>query len=195
MQLNLNGYTDVPAGKVVNIATSLQMFEKPSALSPTLNPLIKQIKNADLNQYLKLYRAIGEPWLWFSRLQKSNEELAAILNDANYELYYMGDFGLLELDYREAKTCEIAYLGLLETVINKGFGKALMDFAINKAFEKPISRLWVHSCTLDHPKALDFYQKSGFSIYKRQIEIDDDPRLTGLISSHFGAHFKSIGND
>ncbi|MCY4565611.1 MAG: GNAT family N-acetyltransferase, partial [Gammaproteobacteria bacterium] len=42
-------------------------------------------------------------------------------------------------------------------------------------------RLWVHTCTFDHPGALDFYIRTGFVPYRRQIEVADDPRITGVL--------------
>ncbi|MFL5217644.1 MAG: GNAT family N-acetyltransferase, partial [Microvirga sp.] len=44
---------------------------------------------------------------------------------------------------------------------------------------RPIARLWVHTCSLDHPRAVAFYLGAGFRPYKRAIEVADDPRLTG----------------
>jgi hypothetical protein len=32
------------------------------------------------------------------------------------------------------------------------------------------SRVWVHTCTLDHPGALANYQARGFAIYKVEHE-------------------------
>jgi hypothetical protein len=55
-----------------------------------------------------------------------------------------------------------------------------MNFALNTAWSRPLRRLWLHTCTLDHPDALAFYIRSGFVPFKRQIEIHDDPRAVGL---------------
>lgn len=58
-----------------------------------------------------------------------------------------------------------------------------MNRAIDIAWSHPIRRFWVHTCTMDHPGALAFYIRSGFVPFKRQIEIADDPRLTGTLSA------------
>ena len=42
-----------------------------------------------------------------------------------------------------------------------------------------VRRVWVHTCTLDHPRALSFYLQAGFVAYERAVEVADDPRLTG----------------
>jgi hypothetical protein len=49
-------------------------------------------------------------------------------------------------------------------------------------------RIWVHTCTSDHPAALGFYRKMGFVPYKRAIEIADDPRLTGELPRTAAGH-------
>ena len=41
-------------------------------------------------------------------------------------------------------------------------------------------RVLVHTCSLDHPQALQFYIRSGFRPYARAVEVADDPRLIGL---------------
>ena len=56
-----------------------------------------------------------------------------------------------------------------------------MDKAIQLAWAEPIDRFWVHTCTLDHPRALAFYMRSGFTAYRRELEVADDPRLTGVL--------------
>jgi hypothetical protein len=39
----------------------------------------------------------------------------------------------------------------------------------------------VHTCTLDHPAALGFYRRHGFTPYRRSLETFPDPRLLGLL--------------
>jgi hypothetical protein len=59
-----------------------------------------------------------------------------------------------------------------------------MHHAVTRAWQTPIARLWLHTCTLDDPRALDFYMRTGFRSFRRQIFIADDPRLTmGLPTS------------
>ncbi len=89
------------------------------------------------------------------------------------------DVGLLELDFRVEGEGELAFFGLDESVVGKGGGRWLMNRALALAWQRPIARFWVHTCTLDHQGAPEFYQRSGFRVFKRGIEVDDDPRLTG----------------
>jgi GNAT superfamily N-acetyltransferase len=182
--LNLDGYTDLPKGKIAAVVTYLEMPSPPPS-SPvevqegwSLQPL-----NQDRDRYRILYRRIGEPWLWFSRVVMSDTELADILDDPKVEAYVLNDgqedIGLLELDFRSEGEVELAFLGLVPGVIGKGAGRFMMNEAIRRAFSRPINRFFVHTCSLDHPGALSFYMRSGFRPYRRAIEVVDDPRLQG----------------
>lgn len=184
--LNLDGYTDLPPGKVAAVVTYLEM-RSPPPTSPaeaqegwSLQPL-----NADQARYRTLYRRIGEPWLWFSRVVMPDEELAGILGDPKVEAYALHegerDIGLLELDFRSEGEAELSFLGLVPGLIGKGAGRYLVSEAIRRAFARPIQRFFVHTCSLDHPAALAFYMRSGFVPYRRAIEVSDDPRLRGLL--------------
>ena len=107
------------------------------------------------------------------------------LNDPLVHLFTLSlngrDEALLELDFREEGACELAYFGLTRELIGYGAGRFLMNEAIARAWAQPISRFHVHTCTLDSPQALGFYRRSGFVPVRQQLEVDDDPRLSGLV--------------
>jgi GNAT superfamily N-acetyltransferase len=127
---------------------------------------------------------VGEPYLWSSRLSIADTELLRILRDPGIEVYALRergeDVGLLELDFRIAGQTEVGFFGLLESTVGAGAGRYLMNRALERAWTRAVKRVWVHTCNLDHPAALPFYIRSGFVPYKREVEIYDDPRLTGL---------------
>src|SRR5258708_6035820 len=81
----------------------------------------------DLHWYRKLYRAVGQEWLWFSRLRMSDQELAGTIHDERVDLYVLADGkedkGLLELDRRAAAEVEIAYFGLTADLLGQGAGR------------------------------------------------------------------------
>jgi len=139
-----------------------------------------------------VYRRVGTDWLWFSRLRLSDEELAAIIHHPAVELYALEagarDDGVIELDLRETDTCELSFFGVTQDLIGTGAGRWLMNRAIETAWAHPIRRFWVHTCTFDHPAALPFYLRSGFTPFRRQIEIADDPRLDGTLPRAAAPH-------
>ena len=176
------GLADLPPGKIAAVVTFLDMREPP-ALPPAAGEWALDPIGPDLNRYRALFRRVGEPWLWFSRLVMPEAELRAILSDVRIDAFALRaggeDVGLLELDFRTPGECELAFLGVVPEKIGSGAGRFLIGEAVARAFARPIRRLFVHTCTLDHPGALAFYLKAGFRPYRRAVEIADDPRLTG----------------
>ena len=194
-----DGYSAVPAGKIANVVTCLEMLEKPPAKparpgEPGLT--IERWDRPDLGEYRALFRAIGEEWMWFSRLVMPDDKLRSILGDPDVHVYTLLEgarrVGLLELDFRKAGECELAYFGLVADAIGQGAGRMLMSAAIEKAWEKPIRRFWVHTCHFDHPGAVAFYQRSGFTPYAFMVEVTDDPRLTGQMRRDAARHVPLI---
>lgn len=186
--ISLNGTTDLPAGKIAAVVTSLEMLRPPARRPdpPGVEGFsLESIGREDVARYLAVYRLLGERWMWFSRLVKPIDELQAILSDPAVEFFavrFAGrDVGLLELDFREACECELVFFGLEESVVGKGAGRWLMNRALERAWARPIGRFWVHTCTLDHQGAVEFYQRSGFTAFKRGVEVADDPRLSGAM--------------
>lgn len=183
-----NGYYDLPQGKLANVVTCLEMTTAPArALVPFPADLTLQRMGAgDLDAHRALFRAVGQDLMWFSRLIMADAKLAEILGNPAIESYVLmrggAQLGLLELNFADLPHCELAFYGLVPQAIGQGLGRVLMDEAIRRAWAKPITRFWVHTCTFDSPQALPFYVRSGFTPYARMIEIHDDPRLLGKLS-------------
>jgi GNAT superfamily N-acetyltransferase len=192
-----DGYSDIPAGKIAAIVTHLEMTARPA---PHPDPAgawsLRRVETPPLDWFRDLYRRVGEEWLWFSRLQMSDAELSAIIHAPPVEVYALEhegrDDGLLELDFREAGQCEIAFFGVTAKLIGSGAGSWLMNRALELSWSRPITRVWVHTCTFDHPSALAFYQRSGFRAIRRQIEVADDPRLDGTAPRDVARHVPVI---
>ena len=180
-----DGYFDLPPGKLANVVTHLEMRERaPARAELSGGYALHRVQEPALDWYLQLFRRVGEPYLWGSRLLMPPERLAAVLRDPLVEIYTAksagGDAALVELDFRTPGECELVFFGLTPEHVGKGAGRALMNRTIDAAWSHPISRFWLHTCTLDHPRALDFYIRSGFVPFKRQMEIHDDPRVLGI---------------
>ena len=182
LSVSLRGVTDLPPGKIAEIVTYLEMLDAPARREAPPGGFTLE-RFSDLTRYRALFRRVGERWLWMSRLVMPEAELRAILDSPGVEAFALRsggeDIGILELDFRQPEQCELAYFGVVPEAIGTGAGRFLMSEAVTRAWARPIRRFWVHTCTHDHPRALAFYQRSGFRAYKRAIEIADDPRLTG----------------
>ncbi len=181
------GYHDVPIGTLVNVVTNLEMRERPQVRPdpPGVRAHLRRVEHPSCAWYRALYHRVGDAYLWFSRLELDDTALRAVLDDPRVEVYALeddgSDEGLLELDFRVTGACELTYLGLTATMIGTGTGRWLMNRALEIAWSHPVERVWLHTCTLDHPDAIAFYLRSGFTPFKRQIEVVPDPRVRGLV--------------
>lgn len=182
------GMHSVPAGHVATVVTYLQMTTAPTATTPKPLPagMTAQQETLDLESYRALFRAVGAPWLWTSRLVMQDDALRTILGSADTELWIIrqdgGAIGFIELDFSVAGTCELAFFGMIDTATGQGLGGPMMALAQSRAFTRDTELFTVHTCSLDDPRALAFYIKAGFTPYKREIEVFEDPRLQGIHS-------------
>ncbi|KHJ53563.1 GCN5 family acetyltransferase [Aureimonas altamirensis] len=187
-------FETLPRGKIAAIATSMELVRKPELRPerPGAPGVIRPVERPGVDWYLEVYRRVGADHLWFSRLFMERETLAAVLSDAATYVAALTidgqDEGLLELDFSEDDTCEIKYFGVTVPLQGVGAARRLMNHAIETAFARPVSRVWLHTNTLDHPNAMAFYRRTGFVAVSQQIEVADDPRLRGVLPMSAAPH-------
>ena len=131
-----------------------------------INPI-----NFQLNKFF--YKNIGKKHKWMDRLSWSEEKWIDYLSSEKVRTYVFKFkeelVGFFELIFHlESNETEIAYFGILEEYQNKKLGSFLLSEAIKKSFEKNISRVWVHTCSLDHKNALGNYISRGMKIFKTE---------------------------
>ncbi|MEO7777584.1 MAG: GNAT family N-acetyltransferase [Fibrobacteria bacterium] len=177
----IDGYHALAPGKVASVVTYVQMTARPAWIDGAFEGVLAPLALDDLAVYRALFRRIGENWLWFSRARMNEEELRARLTGPGYQvLDFEGGRGFVELDRKE-EDVEISLFGLAPGEMGKGLGRRMMAHALRQAWAEETKRVWLHTCTLDDPRALGFYQKMGFRPYARGIEISNDPRLQGWL--------------
>ena len=120
------------------------------------------------------YRAVGEQCQWHDRrnwteAQWRDHAAADVLRTFVAE-HRTTSAGYFELRRDSTGDVEIAYFGLLPAFIGKGLGGPLLSQAIHRAWNWDAERVWVHTCTKDHPRALDNYLKSGFTVFKTETQ-------------------------
>ena len=140
--------------------------------------------------YRHIYAEVGLPWLWFERCEMNDGELDSIIRDDNVSIYilYVGSIpaGFAELDSRKPPNdrkleLHLTYFGLVTEFIGRGLGRYFLDAIIDIAWTRDIDRLWLRTCSLDHPAALPIYQKAGFEAYRKERYLIQDPRSRGII--------------
>lgn len=177
----------VPDDHVATIVTTLEMTTRPP-LRPMPEAPLRLVRwpAPSPEAYRTLFARVGAPWLWFSRLAMADAALSAIIHDERVQVFAAVDragveVGMLELDFRTPGACEIGYFALVPELAGRGHGRWLMAQALAHAWTKEVTRVWLHTCTLDHPTALGFYRAQGFVPVRRTVETFLDPRAIGLL--------------
>ena len=121
--------------------------------------------------FLYLYRTVGKKYEWTDWLAAEKSVLEKFLSNEEVILYSLvfngAPRGFFVLDFREPFVCDLAYFGLFDEMIGKGFGKLMMNRAFKIIVDRgEIRNITVNTNTLDHSNALHFYKKSGFNVLK-----------------------------
>ncbi len=179
------GMHDIPAGHVPAVVTYLQMHAPAMAGTPSFPDGVTATRDLpDPDSYRELFRAVGTPWLWTSRLLLDDADLNAVLADDGTELWVIrkndDPIGIVELNFFPSGDCELAFFGMVQQATGQGLGGPMMALAQSRAFTRDIKRLFLHTCNWDDPRAIAFYKRAGFQPYKMAVEVFPDPRLRGI---------------
>ena len=190
-------YEPVADDELAAVVTFLEMKTRPDVAPAASTLQLRRVAHPTVDQYHALFRKVGAPWLWFSRLIMDDAKLESILNDPAVQLYEVAAVeavvGMLELDFRTEGECELAFIGLVPQLAGQGHGKWLLSEAVRRAWREGVKRVHVHTCSLDHPAALSAYRRAGFTPYKRAIERFPDPRLRGILPADCAPQVPLLG--
>lgn len=125
-------------------------------------------------QYCKfLYKKIGEEYHWKDRLAWSMEQWGDYLNQEKLKFFVAkkgeDPVGFYEyLNHKDKKEVEITYMGIFKEYFGKKVGGYLLTHALRESWNHKPSRVWVHTCTLDHPNALRNYIARGMNVFRKE---------------------------
>ena len=150
--------------------TRLEMTSPPKTSLPVpvnIQTAIMRVPEIPVAYYRYLYRQVGARWHWVERARMKDEPLAKILHDKRTSisvLYVNGaPAGFYELFHDSEDLVELAYFGLMEHALGLGLGKWFLLQALYAAWGLNPQCVTVTTNTLDHPRALQLYQRFGFS--------------------------------
>ena len=135
--------------------------------------VVERVATPTAELYRSCYRTVGEAYHWRDRWDWSDAEIQAHLSQPEISIHvaarhgrFLGWYELRRVT--ENNSVEIAYFGLAPAAIGLGLGKHLLSCAVRDAWQLGPSRVWVHTCTLDHPHALPNYKARGFAVYRTE---------------------------
>jgi GNAT superfamily N-acetyltransferase len=141
--------------------------------APDPAPRLERIEACPPSFFRYLYTEVGRPWHWVDRLGWTDEQVRRHLADPSVSLWLLSwrgsPAGYYELKRDDDASCEIAYFGLLPEFTGRGWGKYLLTRAVETAWESGAARVWLHTCTLDHPAALPNYLQRGFRAVREEV--------------------------
>ena len=143
---------------------SLEEFTPSAAEVPDLEIREARIACPELGRFL--YTVVGRAWRWSDRLNWAYSTWLAHLERPQVEVWiaYLDGViaGYVEFEHQPEESVEIAYFGLLRQFMGKGIGGLLLSDTVERAFHNGAKRVWLHTCSLDSPRAMKNYRARGF---------------------------------
>lgn len=145
--------------------------ERPPLPRPARQLAIMRAEKPPIGYYRFLFDAIGEPHRWISRRYMADEDLLAHIHHHDVSIYVLyaegSPVGFGEIDGRKPDRAEIKFFGLLPEAQGTGLGRWFFREITDLAWQFRRGRVVIETCTLDSPRALQLYQREGFTLYDR----------------------------
>lgn len=127
----------------------------------------------------RLYREVGGSWQWTDRLVWSSRQWKERVELSEVWIWVASlgreEVGFVEFERQPGGNVEIVYFGLHPGMIGRGLGGAMLTQTVHMIWEKEgTKRVWLHTCSEDHPHALKNYEKRGFRLFKTEQENPSD---------------------
>lgn len=148
---------------------------------PALKLAMLRVDRISVPYFRYLYAEIGRDWIWHERRLLDDATLAERFAAPGVQVHVLhveGEpGGYVEIDLRRLpEEAELAFFGLRGALTGRGVGRWLLDWAMREMWRAEPRRLYVNTCTLDHPAALPLYQKLGFRPFAQERRTILDPR-------------------
>lgn len=171
---------------VTEVTRTYLEMPSPDDLVPAATPEpaleIERLDRCTPELFRYLYAEVGRAFRWTDRLSWTDHQVQRHLDDSQVSVWLMAlnevPAGYFELREHDDGSVEIAYFGLLPDFIGQGWGKYLLTRAVRAAWESGPKRVWLHTCTLDHPSALPNYLKRGFRPVRTEVYTVNDLEQT-----------------
>ena len=130
---------------------------------------MKPLTDPDIAFYKSLYSGVGEDLRWRDRLLMPEAELKAALSKPGTSIYVLYVATIRRATSNWSKTAArwgFTISACFRPITAWGWASICSATGLSRRGRKTADRVWVHTCNLDSPHALDNYLKRGFQIYK-----------------------------
>ena len=115
-----------------------------------------------------LHEAVGVDYRWGGREDWGRRQWSECVERPELETwvaYVSGTpAGYYELERHADGSVRILHFGLLPAFVGKGLGGRLLTEAVTRAWKTGAVRVWLSTCSHDHPRALPNYLARGFTL-------------------------------
>jgi GNAT superfamily N-acetyltransferase len=134
-----------------------------------------------------LHQAVGTDFRWGGRHDWGEAEWTEWVNQPELETWVAyvdgAPAGYCEMVEEEDGGIQIHRFGLLPEFLGQGLGGHFLSIVIERAWDRGSNRVWLHTCSLDHPHAMKNYQARGFCVTSEQTGPGNSARRTVLFTS------------
>ena len=156
---------------------SLEEFTPSEREVPDLEIRKAGIACPELGRFL--YTTVGRTWRWTDRLNWPYSKWLAHLERPEIQMWiaYLDGViaGYVELERQPEESVEIASFGLLRQFMGRGIGGILLSDTVRRVFKGGARRVWLHTCSLDSPPAMENYRARGFKIFDEETTLGEVP--------------------
>jgi GNAT superfamily N-acetyltransferase len=148
---------------------------------------VKRVEIAcpELNWFL--HQAVGAEFRWGGREGWGRQAWTAYVDRPALETwvaYVAGTpAGYYELEKQHDSSARIECFGLLRQFFGQGLGGVLLTRAVERCWEMGANRVWLTTCSHDHPRALQNYLSRGFRLVNETTGPPNPPRESALFAS------------
>lgn len=162
--------------RTVAVTRTYLRLLKPDALRPVAiaddRLKFEAIQEITVARGRQLYTDVGAAYQWHDRYQWTDATYATYLARPGLSCWLLTwageDAGFVEIEKHVDGSVEIALFGLLGRFYGRGFGKHMLTAAVREAWRHGPTNVWLHTCTLDSPRALPNYLARGFTPYREE---------------------------
>jgi GNAT superfamily N-acetyltransferase len=157
--------------------TYLELREPPATVPGGAEAEGIGLETPTIESYLDLYRRVGAPYRWDSRLKMERAALESLLLGGDLHIYLArvrGEaIGFCEFDRAAFPVIELKNFGLVPEAQGRGIGPRLLGTSLQGEWESGAKRIWLHTDTWDHPAAVPVYERAGFRVYDVRFEVPE----------------------